>query len=131
MVAENAVLHDHVVVRLEAPGLPIEFEDGGLAVVLEQLPQPRIATDLRSSPAIDDRGIASGDAALRADGGAGVDLAEVEHHVQCLFDGKPVVCDAYRPRLAETQRPSMAQLLCAPVEPDIVSSLDAVQILQR
>src|SRR5712691_11866573 len=97
MIAEDAVLHNHVVVRLEEPRLPIEFEDGGLAVVLEQLPQARVALDLCPSPAVDDRAIAGGDAALGADGRARVDFAAVEHHVQGLIGGKPVMGDTCGP----------------------------------
>ena len=85
MFAEDAVLHDHVVIGLEEPGLPVIFEDNRLAVVLQQFAQARIAGDLRPAPAVDDGRIAGGDPARWSDRRAGIDLAAVEHHVEGLI----------------------------------------------
>src|SRR3989441_11363109 len=75
MLLENAVLHDHVVVRLETSGLSIELVHDPLAVVVQQLPEARVAVDQRTAPAVDDRRVSGGDTRFRADGRARVALA--------------------------------------------------------
>ena len=45
MVSENAVLHDHIVIGMENPGLPIILVDHLLAVVRQQFAQTRVAAD--------------------------------------------------------------------------------------
>jgi hypothetical protein len=49
MLAQDAVLHDDVMIRQEEAGLAIIFENDRLAVVPAQFAQPRIAADLRSA----------------------------------------------------------------------------------
>src|SRR5207245_682438 len=131
MLLENPVLDDHVVIRLEASGLSKERVDGLLAVVVQQLLQSRVALDRRATPAIDDGRISGGDAGLGPDGRARVDLAAVEHHVQRLIHGEPVMRDADWPLVVQAERAPVAQRLGSPVVPDVVLGLDAVQILQR
>jgi hypothetical protein len=65
-----------------------------------------------------------------ADRGARVDFAAVEHHVERLIGSEPVVLDTHRAGPVEAQRAAVAQLLGAPVEPDIIPGLDAVEVLQ-
>ena len=77
MLAQDAVLDDDVVIGLEEPGLPIIFKDDPLAVIRQQFAQTRVARDLGPAPAVDDRRVAGGDPARRADRRAGVDLAAV------------------------------------------------------
>src|SRR5438552_16369227 len=93
MFLENAVLHDHVVVGLEASGLSIELVDDPLAIVVQQLHEARVAVDRRTAPAVDDRRLAGGDTSLGSDGRARVDLAALEHHLQRLIPGAPVLGD--------------------------------------
>ena len=53
----------------------------------------------------------------------------VEHHVEGLIHSEPVMRNADRPALVEPQGAAVAQLPGAPVEPDILFRLDAVEIL--
>src|SRR5438093_13103999 len=96
MILENAVLHDHVVVGLEASGLSIELVADPLAIVVQQLLEARVAVDRRTAPAVDDRRVAGGDTSLWSDGRARVDLAAIERHVQGLIHGEPVMGDTRR-----------------------------------
>src|SRR5205085_3232645 len=120
MVSEDAVLHDDVVIGMEKAGLLVVLVDYPPAVVLEQPAQARIAVDGRPTIAVNDRGITSSDAVALADGRARIDVATVEHDVQRLIHGEPVMGDAHRPVLVQTQRAAVAQLLRAPVVPDVI-----------
>src|SRR5438477_294103 len=69
MFLENAVLHDHAVVGLEASGLSIELVDDPLAIVVQQLLEARVAGDRRTVPAVDDcRGAGGGPGSRRPAG---------------------------------------------------------------
>ena len=81
--------------------------------------------------AVNDRGIASRDAAFLANGRARIDVTALEHDVQRLIHSEPVVRDAHRPDLVQAQRAAVTQLPGAPVVPDVIPGLDAIQILQR
>ena len=81
MVTQDAVLHNYVVVSMEKSGLPIIIVDHLLAVILQQLPQTRVAVDGCPPIAVNDRGIARRDTLSAADGRARVDITAVEHNV--------------------------------------------------
>src|SRR5438874_12700150 len=127
MVSEDAVLDDHMVIRLEKASLTVVFVDHSLPVVLQQLTQARVAVDGRPTIAVNHRGITSGDAAALADSRARVDVTAVEHDIQRLIHGEPVVGDAYWSGFIQTQGAAVAQLPGAPIVPDVVFRLDPVQ----
>ena len=86
--------------------------------------------DRRPTIAVDHRRITSGDTAFTADRGAGIDVATVEHDVQGLIHGQPVVGNTHRSSSIQTKRATVTELLSAAVVPDVVLGLDAIQILQ-
>jgi hypothetical protein len=69
VLLEDAVLHDHVMVWLEEAGLALIVEHDRLAVVGKQLPEARVAGELRAAPAVYDGRIAGSYARLRPDCG--------------------------------------------------------------
>ena len=69
VLLEDAVLHDHVMVWLEEAGLALIVEHDRLAVVGKQLPEARVAGELRAAPAVYDGRIAGSCARLRPDCG--------------------------------------------------------------
>src|SRR5215510_15392003 len=103
MVFENAVLHDHVVIRMTTASLLVVFVDDLPAVVLQQLPQPRVAVDGCPPISVNDRSITSGDTVALANGRARIDFTAVEHDVQRLIRSEPVVRDTHRSVLVQTQ----------------------------
>src|SRR5947199_10736853 len=108
MFLENAVLHDDVVVGLEASGLSIELVDDPLAIVVQQLLEARVAVDRRTAPAVDDRRVACGDTSLWSDRSARVDLAAIKHRVQRLIHGEPAMGETRRPGVVRAERAGLA-----------------------
>jgi MFS family permease len=102
MLLEDAVLDDHVVIAMEKSGLSVVVIDDIPAVVLQQLSEARVAANGRPAIAVNHRGISRGDPIPLADGRARIDVATVEHDVQRLIHGQPVVGDAHGPSLIQS-----------------------------
>ena len=104
MVFEDAVLHNHVVIHMEKARLPVVFIDDPLPLSSSNF-EARIAMNGRTTIPVNDRGIASGDAVCLANGRARIDVTAVEHDVQRLIHGEPVVLMPTGPVLSRPSAP--------------------------
>src|SRR5215813_9006281 len=111
---------------MEKASLLVVLVDDPPAVVLQQLPQTRVAVDGCPPIPVNDRSIASSDPVALADGCACINFATVEHNVQRLLRSEPVMGDPHRPVLVQTQRATVAQLLGAAVIPDVILSFNTI-----